>query len=1408
MDLPAIEGLACLPSSAHTHYHREDEDHREKYMVVANDKDRVVCGDHGHHVIGLDLSKSFLRGPINSTTFLFRLVHLQTLNLAKNDFAESQIPSEIGLLTQLRSLNLSASGFSGQIPREISQLIQLSLLDLSRNTLELQSPSLENLVQNLTRLEELDLSGVDISSSVPDFLGNFSSLRFINLSDCWLQNEFPTTILQLPKLKVLDLGKNMDLTGSLPEFRNNSLLEHLILWSTSFSGDIPESIGSLTHLITLDLSLCFFSGPLPSEVANMTQLVQLTIGFNEFTGTIPSLVSLSKLVVLEFSNNKFENWSQPNWIEKLTELEELYGSRGNIFGEIPSFISNLTKLRIFDMSRNSLSGHIPSSFMNLTQLRFVDLANNQLQGPIPSLFSNFKSLQILRLNDNIFSGKVYLDKFLGLHQLKSLFVGFNKISIVDTNNVNATLLELEDLGLASCNLKEFPTFLISQRKLTTLFLDHNKIDGLVPVWIWKSSQETLKTIDLSYNLITGFHRHPRVLLWVRLETLILSHNKLRGWVPVPPQSVIVYDVSDNDLTGEVPSLICEVRSLRLLDMSSNSMTGRLPPCLGNLSNSLSVLDLKRNKFHGSIINTFSHRCRLKRLDLSENQFQGRVPRSLANCTHLVVLSLGDNSFDDVFRSWMGSLVKLQVLILRSNKFHGAMEGPIDDSSQFPKMRIIDLSNNGFSGRLPHKYFQIWNAIKSVYAGKSSVMQIEIAVTLFVHQNEWPYSMTLVNKCVKTEYQCILDIFTAIDLSCNNFKGKIPESLHDLQGLESLNLSNNHLTGRVLPSLENLKNLESLDLSQNELSGELPQELLQLGFLAILNVSFNHLNGRIPKGKQFNTFEDNSYVGNPELCGKPLSKVCRNSVATTSPSTSAHNKSESLSFLRGRVDWMVTFLGLGSGMVVGIVIGNILYTSFLRGPINSTTLLFRLVHLQTLNLAENDFLESQIPSEIGRLKQLRSLNLSASGFSGQIPREISQLIQLSLLDLSSNTLELQSPSLENLVQNLTRLEDLDLSGVDIRSSVPGFLGNFSSLRFINLSHCWLQNEFPTTILQLPKLKFLNLGKNMDLTGSLPEFHNNSLLEHLILWNTSFSGDIPESIGSLTHLITLDLSNCLFSGPLPSEVANMTQLVQLTIGFNEFTGTIPSLASISKLHLLEFSNNKFENWILPNWIGKLTELKQLYGSRGNIFGEIPSFLSNLTKLRIFDMPSNSLSGHIPSSFMNMTQLTFLRGPINSTTLLFRLVHLQTLNLAKNDFVESQIPSEIGRLKQLRSLNLSASGFSGQIPREISQLIQLSLLDLSRNKLELQSPSLGNLMQNLTPLEELDLSGVDISSSVPDFLGNFSSFRFINLSDCWFQNEFPTTILQLPKLKVLDLGKNMDLTGSLPEFRNNSLLEHLIL
>ncbi|XP_024966107.1 receptor-like protein 9DC3 [Cynara cardunculus var. scolymus] len=170
-----------------------------------------------------------------------------------------------------------------------------------------------------------------------------------------------------------------------------------------------------------------------------------------------------------------------------------------------------------------------------------------------------------------------------------------------------------------------------------------------------------------------------------------------------------------------------------------------------------------------------------------------------------------------------------------------------------------------------------------------------------------------------EYEKIIDIFIAVDLSSNKFRGKIPESIQSLGGLRLLNLSNNELSGVIPSFMGNLTLLESLDLSRNKLSGKMPRELTQLNFLAFLNVSYNNLTGHIPQGPQFNTFLNTSYTGNLALCGDPLSKKCENSEASKPPALSLHEDTDSN--FPNRVDWVVILSGVGSGLVIGLLIGN-------------------------------------------------------------------------------------------------------------------------------------------------------------------------------------------------------------------------------------------------------------------------------------------------------------------------------------------------------------------------------------------------------------------------------------------------------------------------------------------------------
>lgn len=152
--------------------------------------DGVTCDRVTGHVIGLDLSCSWLQGIIHSNSSLFLLPQLQWLNLAFNDFNGFRISSEFSQLASLTHLNLSFV-FFGHIPSAISHMSKLVSLDLSYNfkintstgtwtsLLRLDTLNMKKLVQNLTELRQLNLGMVNMSTVK---LGSEKSVFFFDIS--------------------------------------------------------------------------------------------------------------------------------------------------------------------------------------------------------------------------------------------------------------------------------------------------------------------------------------------------------------------------------------------------------------------------------------------------------------------------------------------------------------------------------------------------------------------------------------------------------------------------------------------------------------------------------------------------------------------------------------------------------------------------------------------------------------------------------------------------------------------------------------------------------------------------------------------------------------------------------------------------------------------------------------------------------------------------------------------------------------------------------------------------------------------------------------------------------------------------------------------------------------------------
>ncbi|KAK3404335.1 hypothetical protein EUGRSUZ_K00645, partial [Eucalyptus grandis] len=792
--------------------------------------------------------------------------HVIILNL-RSSFLYGSIDNNNTLfqLAHLEKLDLSDNHFNySQIPSRIGDLLRLTYLNVSYSVFSGRVPSE---IFKLTRLVYLDLVVV-MSAKVPNTLANLSSLRALKMDVCDLHGVFPSAIFNLPKLIYLEVVDNIALIGQLPYFNSSSPLELLRVPGTSFSGKLPASIGNLHSLEFLDLN---------SETCNLTG------------GTIPPSIG------------------------NLSQLEELIFLGNQLSGTIPSQLGNLTRLTKLILRSNQLSGSIPSSLMSMTRLVMLDLAVNKFHGEIPSSISQLQNLQSLLLLKNNLSGTVELDNFLKLKQLLVLQLSFNKLSC-RTSSTNVNLPQLRALGLASCNLSKFPAFLQNQESMNWLDLSDNNIRGEVPFWVWNVNFNSMQYLNLSHNNFTGLDQYyPMNPLY--MYTIDLSHNMLQGPPPEAPPSIMFYLVSNNRLTGALPPWICNLSLAIALDLSSNDLTGVLPVCLGNISESLMILSLKGNNFRGNIPELLVKGTQLTMLDLSDNQLQGNLPRSLANCKMLEFINFANNLIVDSFPSWLGSLPELHVLILRSNKFHYVIERP-QSSQTFLKLQILDLSINAFVGKLPVEFLQSLNAMKSE-TGNFTYMHRHLQPGGYLdltYYGNYDFSMTVIYKGLKLYYPKISKALTIIDLSSNLFEGEIPGAIGDLKGLQGLNLSNNLLTGHIPPSLGNLKVLESLDLSLNKLSGQIPQKLIELGFLSFLNMSYNNLTGFVPRGKQFDTFSNDSFEGNSGLCGEFISTKCQDS-RDKSRQPSTHQEERLGSPIE--LDWKIVLLGYGSGLVIGV-----------------------------------------------------------------------------------------------------------------------------------------------------------------------------------------------------------------------------------------------------------------------------------------------------------------------------------------------------------------------------------------------------------------------------------------------------------------------------------------------------------
>jgi ribosomal protein S27AE len=246
----------------------------------------------------------------------------------------------------------------------------------------------------------------------------------------------------------------------------------------------------------------------------------------------------------------------------------------------------------------------------------------------------------------------------------------------------------------------------------------------------------------------------------------------------------------------------------------------------------------------------------------------------------------------------------------------------------------------------------------------------------------------------------------------------------------------------------------------------------------------------------------------------------------------------------------------------------------------------LTHATRLGIRNNPNLRGQIPSEIGNLSQLTELNFEGCDLNGAIPSSIGLLANLKNIRLGENNFS----SIPSEIENLGSLEELDLSKNQI-TSLPSSISNLTQLRFLDLSYCNFDFQpFPSEILQLQNLEYLNLENSL-FYGEIPsEIWSKPYLRHLDLSNNELFGSIPSSFGNSLQVV--DLSYCPIGAELPINIEEAFSLQKLDLSNCGLYGNIPeSFGSFAYLNEVQLSGN-------------------------NLMGNIPTFLNSNLILDISD------------------------------------------------------------------------------------------------------------------------------------------------------------------------------------------------
>ncbi|XP_042485349.1 receptor-like protein 56 [Macadamia integrifolia] len=543
-----------------------------------SDESLPSCLWHNNSLLEeLHLSSNNLKGSLGFTAAgLCKLRKLRHIDLTMNSIDDIHWPC-LSQLNSLQTLYLGQNQISGTIPPLISNLTSLVKLDLSNNKLD--GVVFFSMFANLSKLERINLS---------------------NNRELEVETEFPSYWVPSFQLNSLHLGScklNMRTHGNIPHFISTQYsLDDLSLSYNSLRGTVPSWLfyNATPHFYSLILKGNHLHGPLPLPLRNETSMLgYLDISDNNIEGQLPRNIDVlfPYLAFFNMSTNKLE-------------------------GCIPPSFGNLISIATLDLSNNSFVGEVPHRLtQNNSRLLFLSLSNNHLHA-MPRV-SNVTNLQILSLDGNLFTKPISITPS-SVPSLQILDLSRNSISGNIQDWLHAFPYMVSLLIRENHFVGSLPASLCQMQRLCILDMSNNHLFGSIPPCVNNITSWLEESVYLFFG--DSWSNGEEDIVKVNFAT----KGHLYSYEGLPLYQMTGIDLSQNQLTGDIPSQLGELRALHSLNLSHNSLIGYIPESFQGLEN-LESLDLSNNKLVGKIPSQMIQLSFLSDFNVAFNQLSGKIP---------------------------------------------------------------------------------------------------------------------------------------------------------------------------------------------------------------------------------------------------------------------------------------------------------------------------------------------------------------------------------------------------------------------------------------------------------------------------------------------------------------------------------------------------------------------------------------------------------------------------------------------------------------------------------------------------------------------------------------------------------------------------------------------------------------